>query len=553
MKKYLQFSILIYFFFIAGSKSNLAQTRNNGNHQNLFSKNKRSISSVGEVTVKTWADDKKSAFSFTFDDGLQSQYDNVRPVMNTYGFHATYFLISSALVDSPPLIWRYGTWPEFQQLAAEGNEIGDHTVTHQDLTKLPVGNETTPGTITYELYQSKLTIEQKIPGIKLTTLAYPFCTYNDSVEDVAKLYYASARSCGSYTDSSTITGMNWYSVGSGDIRFDQPRNTLSDDQDEFNNYTNILQNQTIANGMWTVFLAHEVVPFADIASGAASSLYYPVSKEWLDQLCQWIKQKSDSNLVWVETFGNVTRYIKERQNFSYNLLTSNNSEIQFNPVDGLDDSVYNYPLTVDVNVPSSWQNVEVAQGASTISVATFSDGINTFARIHVVPDGGIVDLKNSSSGFEVSGKVVYENSAESPLTNVVVELINGADSLTTTTDTNGNYAFTNLNPGTYVLTAEKNDNWGGVNSTDALVAARSFSKLTVLDSLQTEAADVNNSGQVNSTDALLIARRFTNLIHSFSKPDWVFTTPITVSVSNSNVNEDIKALATGDVNKSYIP
>lgn len=532
--------------------NNFAQT-NHSNIQNAFSNNKKSISSVGNVSVKTWADDKKSAFSFTFDDGLQSQYDNVRPVMNKYNFHATYFVISSVLVDSPPLIWRYGTWPEFQELYAEGNEIGDHTVTHPDLTSLKVGDENTPGTITYELYQSKVKIEQKIPNLKITSLAYPYCNNNDSVRNVAKLYYASARSCGTYSDSSTISGMNWFRVGSGDIKFDQPRNTLSDDQDEFNNYTQTLQNNTIAKGLWTVFLAHEVVPFSEISSGADSSLYYPVSKEWLDQLAEWIKQKSDSNLVWVETFGNVTRYIKERENFSYNLIVSTNSEIQFDPIDGLDDSIYNYPLTVDVTVPSDWTNVQVTQGENTSQVITFSDGINTYVRIHVIPDGGTVELNNSLNLFQLSGKVVYENSAMLPIENVELKLISSTDTLTTTSDTNGNYVFENLSPGTYTLTAFGNGKWGGVNSTDALMAARYFSHLTSLDSLQLKAGDVNNSGQINATDALLIARRFTHLINSFNKSDWIFSTPVIISITNSNVVEDIETLTTGDLNKSYKP
>ncbi len=553
MKKYIQIFISILFLTVFIYKSNVAQTRNQNDFQNHISKNRKSISSVGNVSVKTWADGKKSAFSFTFDDGLQSQYDNVRPVMNKYNFHATYFVISSVLVDSPPLIWRYGTWPEFQELYAEGNEIGDHTATHPDLTSMKVGDETTPGTIMYELYQSKVKIEQKIPGLNITTLAYPYCIYNDSVVNAAKLFYESARSCGSYSDSESIYGMNWYTVGSGDIHFDQPRNSLSDDQDEFNNYTAALQNKTIANGLWTVFLAHEVVPFSEISSGADSSLYYPVSKEWLDQLAQWIKLKSDSNLVWVETFGNVTRYIKERENFSYNLISSTNSEIQFDPIDGLDDSIYNYPLTVDVTVPSDWTNVQVTQNSNLSNVITFSDGFNNYARINIIPDGGTVELNNSSNLFQLSGKVFYENSEMFPIKDIELKLINGSDTLTTISDTNGNYVFANLSPGNYTLTASGSDGWGGVNSTDALMAARYFSHLISLDSLQLKAGDVNNNGQVNATDALLIARRFTNLIHSFKKPDWVFSTPITISISDSNVVEDIKTLTTGDINKSYSP
>ncbi len=513
----------------------------------------KKIGSIGDVSVNTWAGGKKAAFSFTFDDGYISQYMYANPILKSFGFYATYFAITSVVTDTLPIIYRYDTWPHIRELAAEGNEIGAHSVTHPDLTTLPVGNENTPGTITYELYQSKKKIEEEIPGQKCISLAYPYCTYNNDIKTVAHRYYQAARTCGNDTNPVNIYGMDWYSVSSSDVLFDQPRKTLSDDQDEFSSYTNMLQNKLIPNGKWTVFLAHEVLPFSQISSGAADAFYYPVSTEWLTELCQWIKQKSDNGFIWVATFGNVTRYIKERQNFSYTLITSNSSEIQFNPIDGLDDSIYNYPLTVDVTVPAEWKNVKVSQGGNVSYVSTYANGNNTYAKINIIPDGGIVTLSTSLNSFELSGTVTYANNVESPLSNVTIALSSNGDTLKTITDANGQYFFINITPGTYTLTASRNDNWGGANSTDALLAVRYFENLVSLDSLQLNAADVSNSGKVNSTDALMIAQRFVGIIHSFKKPDWVFTAPVTVTIKNTNVVQNIKALASGDINKSYMP
>ncbi len=544
--------LLVILFSVFYLPQSFGQNKIDQNNQTFAKGNQRPVLSIGQVSVKTWADDKKSAFSFTFDDGYMSQYTYAAPVLQQNGFHATYFLIANSITDGPPAIYRYGYWSQFQELLAQGNEIGDHTMTHADLTKLPVGDDTTPNTIIYELIHSKQIIEQKIPGSKLISLAYPYGSYNSTVASAASQYYESARTVGGFVQSQSVNGAGWYGLLSGDVRFDQPRNVLADDQDELASYLNVLQNQTIANGQWSIFLAHEFAPFANIANGTGGD-YFPVSVEWLTSLCQWLKQKSDSNFVWVETLGNVTRYIKERQNFSYNLISSTNSQIQFSPVDGLDDSIYNYPLTVDVAVPSNWQNVQAVQGNNNSEVNTFSDGSNTYARIHVIPDGGVVTLSNSLSSFEISGLVTYDNSSETPLANVTVTLKNSTDSLTTITDLNGHYSFVNLSSGIYTLTASKTGGWGGANSTDALLAARYFSNLSSLDSLQIKAADVNNNGLVNSTDALLIARRFINLINSFSKPDWIFSTPISITLSGSSVVQNIKALTAGDVNKSFVP
>jgi peptidoglycan/xylan/chitin deacetylase (PgdA/CDA1 family) len=512
------------------------------------------LQSVGQVTVKTWADNKKSAYSITLDDGLMSQYTYALPILDQHGLKASFFLIGDALTDGPPAIYRYGYWSQFQQIAAEGHEVGAHTMTHTDLTTLSLGDTSTPKTITYELEKSKSLVEQKIPGQKCISLAYPYCSFNSTVENVAANYFQVARTCGGYSENSNITGLNWYSVLSANLAFDEPRKTDADDQDEFNNYVNILQSTSIPNGNWAVLLAHEVVPMSEIAAGGDTTMWYPLSTDWFSQLCDWLKHKSDSNQIWVETFGNVTRYIKERENFTYSLVSSTASQIQINPADGLDDTIYNYPLTVDIVVPSNWNNVNVQQGNNNSVVSAFSDGTNTLVRVHVVPDGGVLTLTPSStSAFQISGIVTYENTAQSPLANVIVTLKSGSDSITSVTDVNGNFSFSNVVPGTYSLSAGKTTGWGGVNTTDALLTAKYFTKSATLDDLQKLAADVNNDGQVNSTDALLIARRFAKLINSFAKPDWVFSLPVSVTVTSSNVIQNLKGLATGDVNESLVP
>ena len=80
--------------------------------------------SYGQVSVKKWADDRKSAFTFTFDDGFSCHYDYVRPILNSFGFKGTFFVITGSVTDDLPGIWRYGTWKQFQQMSLEGHEIG---------------------------------------------------------------------------------------------------------------------------------------------------------------------------------------------------------------------------------------------------------------------------------------------------------------------------------------------------------------------------------------------------------------------------------------------
>src|ERR1035437_1554020 len=66
----------------------------------------------GQASVKKWADDRKSAFSFTFDDASMSQYTYAAPILDSFKFKGSFFIITSVLTDSLPGNWIYGTRSE---------------------------------------------------------------------------------------------------------------------------------------------------------------------------------------------------------------------------------------------------------------------------------------------------------------------------------------------------------------------------------------------------------------------------------------------------------
>lgn len=120
--------------------------------------------------------------SINFDDGWQSNYDNVLPLLNQYGYRSTQFLVTSFL-NTPG----YLTTAEAQALFQAGNEIGSHTVHHYDLTTL------TSQQVTDELSQAKQTLESLF-GVSVTNFASPYGAYNNSVLAQIHNYYGSHRS-----------------------------------------------------------------------------------------------------------------------------------------------------------------------------------------------------------------------------------------------------------------------------------------------------------------------------------------------------------------------
>ncbi|MEM2850177.1 MAG: polysaccharide deacetylase family protein, partial [Candidatus Bathyarchaeia archaeon] len=69
-----------------------------------------------------WPDGRKTAVSLTFDDGLYSQLNLAVPLLDKFGFKATFYINLAGDYRSRLKPWR--------EIADRGHEIGNHTLTH---------------------------------------------------------------------------------------------------------------------------------------------------------------------------------------------------------------------------------------------------------------------------------------------------------------------------------------------------------------------------------------------------------------------------------------
>jgi peptidoglycan/xylan/chitin deacetylase (PgdA/CDA1 family) len=67
----------------------------------------------------------------TYDDGFKDQYANAYPLLEKYGFVATFFVITSFVDEGRD---GYMSWAEVELLHANGMEIGSHSYTHPALS-----------------------------------------------------------------------------------------------------------------------------------------------------------------------------------------------------------------------------------------------------------------------------------------------------------------------------------------------------------------------------------------------------------------------------------
>ena len=320
------------------------------------------------------------------------------PILNQYNFKGSFYVIPNHLDGS----WRYGTWSMFVSMALEGHEIGSHSMEHYHMQDLEVGDTTQPGTILYELYQSKMLIEQEIDTLKCITFAYPYAEHNSLIDSLTSLFYESARTDGDIVNSYLLTEKQLYKLSSFEVRFSEPRTKQDDDIDELDSLTNWI-NLSITEEGWGILMAHEVVPFDSIDG----SLWYPYSIQWFDELCQWIGDKSDSGDIWVGTVADVTRYLKERDNFHYNVLQYDSSQIQLEVDNSLNDEIYNHPLTIFVKVPDEWNyGVLLIQGNIQETLMAFNSDSGNVVMANVIPGGNIISLYKGTTGIDDSSPLV---------------------------------------------------------------------------------------------------------------------------------------------------
>ena len=112
--------------------------------------------------------------AITMDDGYQDNFEKAYPILQKYHACATIFMVTNNFGKPDRL-----SWPEVLSMRDGGVGYGSHTVSHADLTTLPMDR------LDYELVESKRILEQGL-RTSIDDIAYPSGEYNDLVIERTK-------------------------------------------------------------------------------------------------------------------------------------------------------------------------------------------------------------------------------------------------------------------------------------------------------------------------------------------------------------------------------
>lgn len=101
------------------------------------------------IYIAKFPGDKRAAVSFTFDDNCASSLTKIAPLFDRYGYRASFFIV-------PASIKSHDEWSKWKRLSDRGFEIGNHSMSHRNLTSLDLNGLGEEINETFKLIKAKI-------------------------------------------------------------------------------------------------------------------------------------------------------------------------------------------------------------------------------------------------------------------------------------------------------------------------------------------------------------------------------------------------------------
>jgi len=304
-----------------------------------------SAQTIPMPSVTPWPQGRTAAISLTFDDAMQTHLDNAGPILMKHGLRGTFFVITGALNSWQKRI------EDWKELAAEGNEIGSHTVNHPCLLKnIKFHSQSyTPEMMLKEIQDSCQDIVRRLGTHRGLTFAYPcgdmtFGPPGQQVRNQARYLDYLAEYC------FAARGYNsWAPVVPEDLN---PLSVPVLGWTFGRDFPSLLATmEPVRQGYhWGVFVFHGV-----------GGQWLSIKSQTLDELAGYLKGHGE---IWTTTFGDAVRYIQEAKALVIGPGESTTHRARFVLTWPLDPAIYDVPLTIKWRPPLPWRACKIyADGA----------------------------------------------------------------------------------------------------------------------------------------------------------------------------------------------
>jgi peptidoglycan/xylan/chitin deacetylase (PgdA/CDA1 family) len=258
------------------------------------------------------------------------------------------------------------SWDDFRKDVSEGYEIASHSITHATMPGMDEAN------IRYELEKSKEEIRNQL-GEKYTFSAeVPYGYEDERVMQIAYKIYPALR------NRMPEPFLKEIDRASHAIPHPADKDYVQWQRGPLHNTPLSLMESWVDTAAanrdtWLVLVFHGI--------DSLGWEWTPIPK--LDEYFRYIVGKEDK--LWVGTFEDVTKYMREREHAKVNSATED-SRISVSLDCTLDARMYDLPLTMKTYIPAAWSKVTVTNGAGKERVDVQHDAGGAYVLYQLKPN-----------------------------------------------------------------------------------------------------------------------------------------------------------------------
>ena len=353
--------------------------------------------------------------TMTYDDGRYNTAVWVNEENKKYGLNGSCMMVPNWSKSFPDFTFDGGSIDKWKSLFRQGTlEPESHSMSHEGIGIL--ANEKSSHwdnykyncfqeNYDYQLVQAKAAIRKAFPGSDvlcfapsnntLSTVSWASDGNGNLVKDAngnytlvedggalkvaEKTYYAirqGSRGVQSLDPTLDAEPGGWYNLRmrgfkdhSGDDKLVQGKLWLD---------------SAVNDGNWLIVMCHGITKTGG-----------DINQSLADQFFAYAGAYVSAGKLWSATFGDATKYIRERQNTTVKERYENDTvyvDMKINRTAGdgkfLAATVFNYPLTVEVRVPSTWSRVSYADGGNTQTATVYTRDGASYAMVNLTPGAG---------------------------------------------------------------------------------------------------------------------------------------------------------------------
>jgi peptidoglycan/xylan/chitin deacetylase (PgdA/CDA1 family) len=269
------------------------------------------------------------------------------------------------------------TWDEFKLYTSQGHEFACHSLSHPFMAILDTPN------MHYELQKCREDIRTHLGKENTFSAEVPFGTEDERVMK----YVLASQLFPALRNKMPESYMDEINRGHND----QPGITNK----EYVQWQRGPLTKTPISLMksWVdTLLVHDNIWLVLVFHGIDDLGWEPINHKEVAGYFQYIKDKE--NNLWIATFKDVTKYMRERMAATVSEEKSN-GHIRIRLQHTLDPALYNLPLTLKTYVPATWKNVHFKQNNMKVNLIISKDEKGNYVLFQAVSGKAGIDLSGN--------------------------------------------------------------------------------------------------------------------------------------------------------------